>query len=100
MSKFVPILLAAATIALGTAAQAQTNQRPSQQTPSAAPSAPAQPGGRTITEAQLREELERLGFKNVSGIKQKGNTIEAKAMKDGKRVTLNIDTNTGKVVAR
>lgn len=99
MSKFVPILLATATIALGAAAQAQTSQRPAQP-PSAAPSAPAQPGGRTITEAQLRQELERLGFKNVSNIKQKGSTIEAKATKDGKRVTLNIDTNTGKVVAR
>ena len=99
MPKFVPMLLAAATMALGAPAQAQTTQSP-QRAPSAAPAAPAQPGGRTITEAQLREELERLGFKNVSNIKQKGNTIEAKALKDGKRVTLNIDTNTGKVVAR
>lgn len=99
MPKFVPMLLAAAMMALGAAAQAQTTQSP-QRAPSAAPAAPAQPGGRTITEAQLREELERLGFKNVSNIKQKGNMIEAKALKDGKRVTLNIDTNTGKVVAR
>jgi Peptidase propeptide and YPEB domain len=99
MSKFVLTLLAAATIALGAAAQAQTTQRPSQ-APSAAPGAPTQPGGRTITEAQLREELERLGFTKISNIKQKGSTIEAKATKDGKRVTLNIDTNTGKVVAR
>ena len=99
MSKLVPAMLAIATIALGAAAHAQTNQRPSQ-APSAAPAKPVQPGGRTLTEAELRQELEKLGFKNVSDIKQKGNIIEAKAMKDGKRVSLNIDTNTGKVTAR
>jgi hypothetical protein len=99
MVKFVPTMLAIATIALGAAAHAQTSQRPSQ-APSAAQPAPVQPGGRTLTEAQLRAELEKLGFKNVRDIKQKGNTIEARATKDGKRVSLNIDTNTGKVIAR
>jgi Peptidase propeptide and YPEB domain len=99
MSKLVHTVLAVATMALGAAAHAQTSQRPSQ-APSATPSAPVQPGGRTITEAELRQELERLGFKNVRDIKQKGSNIEAKGTKDGKRVSINIDANTGKVTAR
>ena len=99
MPKSIPILLAAAAVTFSVAAYAQTSPRPAQP-PAATPGAPTQPGGRTITEAQLRQELERLGFSNISNIKQKGSTIEAKAVKDGKRVTLNIDTNTGKVIAR
>jgi predicted RNA binding protein YcfA (HicA-like mRNA interferase family) len=102
MSKLVPTMLAIAAMTLGAAAHAQTSPspRPSQAPPSAAPAQPVQPGGRTVTEAELRKELEKLGFKNVRDIKQKGSTIEAKAMKDGKRVSLNIDANTGKVTAR
>lgn len=98
MAKFVFAMLAIATIALGASAHAQTSPRPLQ-----APSGtaePVQPGGRTLNEAQLKQELEKLGFKNVRDIKQKGNSIEAKATKDGKRVSLNIDANTGKVTAR
>ena len=98
MAKLVPTMLAITTIAFGAAAHAQTSQQPSR-----APSGtaePVQPGGRTLTEAQLKQELEKLGFKNVRDIKQKGNNIEAKATKDGKRVSLTIDANTGKVTAR
>lgn len=100
MSKLVPTILAIATITLGAAAHAQTNQRPAQAPPAAAPAKPVTPGGRTVTEADLRQELERLGFKNVSDIKQKGSVIEAKGTKDGKRVSINIDANTGKVTSR
>jgi hypothetical protein len=99
MFKFVPAMLAIATIAFGAAAHAQTSPPPAK-APSAAPAKPVQPGGRTLTEADLRQELEKLGFKNVRDIKQKGSNIEAKATKDGKRVSLNIDANTGKVTAR
>jgi hypothetical protein len=99
MATLVPTMLAIATILFGGAAHAQTSPR-APQAPSAAPAKPVQPGGRTLTEAELRQELEKLGFKNVRDIRQKGATIEAKAMKDGKRVSLNIDTNTGKVTAR
>lgn len=110
MTKLASIVLAMATIAFVATAHAQTSQRPQQQPqqqqsppqqpPSATPSAPVQPGGRTVSEAELRKELERLGFTNVRDIKQKGSNIEAKATKDGKRVSLNIDTNTGRVTAR
>jgi predicted RNA binding protein YcfA (HicA-like mRNA interferase family) len=103
MTKLASIVLAMATIAFVATAHAQTGQRPQQQpqqAPSAAPNAPVQPGGRTVSEAELRKELERLGFTNVRDIKQKGSNIEAKATKDGKRVSLNIDTNTGRVTAR
>jgi hypothetical protein len=99
MSKSILTLIAAAALALSAIAHAQTSPPPAQP-PAAKPGAPPPQGGRTITEAQLRQELERLGFTKVSNIKQKGNMIEAKATKDGKRVTLNIDTSTGNVVAR
>jgi peptidoglycan hydrolase-like protein with peptidoglycan-binding domain len=99
MVKFVLAMLAIATIALGASAHAQTSPRPLK-APSGAPAEPVQPGGRTLSEAQLKQELEKLGFKNVRDIKQKGNNIEAKATKDGKRVSLTIDANTGKVTAR
>jgi peptidoglycan hydrolase-like protein with peptidoglycan-binding domain len=99
MAKLVPTMLAIATMTLGAAAHAQTSPR-SSSAPSAAPAKPVQPGGPTMTEAELRQELEKLGFKNIRDIKQKGSTIEAKAMKDGKHVSLNIDANTGKVTAR
>ena len=103
MPKFVPTMLTIATIMLGGDAHAQTSQQPPprpSQAPSAAPAKPVQPGGRTVSEADLRQELDKLGFKDARDFKQKGSTIEAKATKDGKRVTLNIDTNTGKVTTR
>jgi hypothetical protein len=113
MSKLVPTILAVATLGLGSAAFAQGSTAPS-----AAPTAPSttQPkatapsgagthsgaatSGKTLSETELRNELQKQGYSNVSDIKRKGDMFEARAMKDGKRVSLDVDAKTGKVVAR
>jgi Peptidase propeptide and YPEB domain len=108
MSKFIPALLAAATIGLGSAAYAQTGAAPSPTPkaesvqPKASPSDSGTRGGATkvMTEAELRQELQRQGYSNVSDVRKKGDGFEAKAMKDGKRVSLDVDAKTGKVVTR
>lgn len=126
MSKLVPTILAVATLGLGSAAFAQTSPAPSQ-APSAAPTAPSttpsapsgsdtrsgvtprsgtstQSGtattGKAMTEADVRQELLKQGYSNVSDVKKKGDHFEAKALKDGKQVSLNVDGKTGKVVTR
>lgn len=45
----------------------------------------------------MRQKLVQEGYSNVSDIKKQGNMYQAKAMKDGKSVTLNIDAQTGRV---
>jgi hypothetical protein len=120
MTKRLSAIVAAATLGLSAAAFAQTAPAPSQ-TPSAAPSAPSTtgapsdrtgttgrpttsqsgtPAGKTLSEADVRQELEKQGYTRVSDIKKKGDHFEAKGTKDGKQVSVNVDAKTGKVVAR
>jgi hypothetical protein len=114
MSKLIPALLAAAAVGLGSAAYAQTGTAPAPQSPSAAPTSPKSPSGsetlggmrgqsgaaKTMTEADVRQELQKQGYTSISDVKKKGDAFEAKAMKDGKRVSLDVDAKTGKVVTR
>jgi|SRR5690242_3020787 len=105
MTKRLSAIIAAATLGLSAAAFAQTST-PSTQTPSAAP--PAGHSGtttqsgttKTMSEADVRKELESQGYTRISDVKKKGNHYEAKGMKDGKTVSLNVDARSGKVVAR
>src|SRR5690349_18228808 len=107
MTKRLSAIIAAATLGLSAAAFAQTST-PSTQTPSAAP--PAGHSGtttqsgttktKTMSEADVRKELESQGYTRISDVKKKGNHYEAKGVKDGKTVSLNVDARSGKVVAR
>jgi hypothetical protein len=120
MTKRLSAIVAAATLGLSAAAFAQTSTPPAQ-APSAAPGAPSatgaptdrtgsagrsttQPGtttaGKPLSEADVRQELEKQGYTRVSDVKKKGDRFEAKGMKDGKQVSVNVDAKTGKVVAR
>jgi hypothetical protein len=119
MMKRLPAIVAAATLGLSAAAFAQTSTPPAQ-APSAAPNAPSatgaptdrtgsagrsttQPGttaGKALSEADVRQELEKQGYTRVSDVRKKGDHFEAKGMKDGKQVSVNVDAKTGKVVAR
>jgi len=121
MTKRLSAIITAATLGLSAAAFAQTS------TPSNPSAAPA-PGGagsgmntptdrtgpsgrpsttqsgtatnKTMSEAEVRQELEKQGYTRVSDVKKKGNHYEAKGVKDGKTVSLNVDAKSGKVVAR
>jgi len=105
MTKFMPAILAEATLALGSAAFAQTSTAPAT-TPGATQSKPnatapsGAPSGKTLSEAEARQELQKQGYGNVGDVKRKGNMYEAHAMKDGKRVSLDVDARTGQVVTR
>lgn len=105
MTKRLSAIIAAATLGLSAAAFAQTST-PSTQTPSAAPPAghtttkSGTTTGKTMSEADVRKELESQGYTRISDLKKKGNHYEAKGMKDGKAVSLNVDAHSGKVVAR
>jgi hypothetical protein len=100
MMKFVPAILAVATLGLGSAAFAQGTAAPA--TPQSKPSATAPSGAATksLSEAEVRKELEKQGYNNIGDVKRKGDKYEAQAMKDGKRVSLDVDAATGKAVAR
>lgn len=106
MSKRLSAIIAAATLGLSAAAFAQTGT-PSTQYPSTAPT--SRPGtmpqsgttmNKPMSEAEVRQELENQGYSNISNLKKKGTHYEAKGMKDGKTVSLNVDSKSGKVVAR
>lgn len=61
----------------------------------AVPGAPT--AGRVDSEAQVRQKLMSEGYSNVADIKRQGENWQAKAMKNGKQLTLNIDAKTGQV---
>jgi hypothetical protein len=46
-----------------------------------------------MTEADVRKKLESEGYTQVTDIKQDKDGFMAKAMKDGKQVSLDIDSN-------
>lgn len=50
------------------------------------------------SEAELRDELQRVGYSDVSNIEADGNVITAEASRYGQRVNLRIDAETGEVV--
>ena len=50
-----------------------------------------------MTEASVKDKLEKQGYSQVSGVKKVGDKYEAKAMKNGKSVQLEIDPATGMV---
>lgn len=126
MTKRLSAILAAATLGLSAAAYAQTSTAPTQP-PAAAPAAPSSGSGSSVntpadrtgtagrpstttqsgtatnkqmSEAEVRQELEKQGYTRISDVKKKGDHFEAKGMKDGKTVSLNVDAKSGKVVAR
>lgn len=114
MTKRLSAILAAATLGLSAAAYAQTSTAPTQP-PAAAPAAPSSGSGSSVntpadrtgaatnkqmSEAEVRQALEKQGYTRISDVKKKGDHFEAKGMKDGKAVSLNVDAKSGKVVAR
>lgn len=49
-----------------------------------------------MSEDQVRNLLRQQGYSDVSSVRKEGDKFEAKAMKDGKAVTIEIDS-TGKI---
>ena len=58
-------------------------------------SSPGQSQVQQIPESEVVAALEQHGYTNVSDVKQRGDKITAKAMKNGKQEKLEIDTSTG-----
>lgn len=56
---------------------------------------PNQTQTQKVSEAEVKAALEQHGYTNVSDVKQSGDKITAKAMKDGKQQFVEIDTRTG-----
>jgi hypothetical protein len=51
-----------------------------------------------LTAAQVKSRLEAAGYTNVQNVKKEGDHFDAKATaKDGKRVSLDIDAQTGAI---
>jgi hypothetical protein len=51
-----------------------------------------------LTAAQVKSRLETAGYTNVQNVKKEGDHFDAKATaKDGKRVSLDVDAQTGAI---
>ena len=50
-----------------------------------------------LTVDQVKAKIEAAGFTNVSDIRREEDHFDAKAMKDGMKVTLEIDAKTGSI---
>ena len=50
-----------------------------------------------LTKDQVKAKLDAAGYTNVSGIHKEKNHFDAKAMKDGKEVMLDVDAKTGSI---
>jgi uncharacterized membrane protein YkoI len=46
---------------------------------------------------QVKAKIEAAGFTNVSDIRREEDHFDAKAMKDGKKVILEVDAKTGQI---
>lgn len=56
--------------------------------------------GPVASEADLRQRLQQQGYSSISDIKKHGDKYQAKAMKDGKKVTLDVDSKSGRISSR
>lgn len=50
-----------------------------------------------LTKAQVKAKIEAAGYTNVSDIRREKNHYDAKATKDGQKVSLDVDAKTGEV---
>ena len=50
-----------------------------------------------LSKDQVKTKLEAAGYTNVSHIRREKNHFDAKAMKDGKEVMLDVDAKTGAI---
>jgi cytochrome c556 len=50
-----------------------------------------------LTADQVKAKIEAAGFTNVSDIRREEDHFDAKAMKDGKKVILEVDAKTGTI---
>ena len=50
-----------------------------------------------LTVDQVKAKIEAAGFTNVSDIRREEDHFDAKAMKDGKKVILEVDARTGTI---
>jgi hypothetical protein len=100
-------LAIAAALAMGVSglALAQTSTPTAPSTPPAArsttqPSTTSGSGSSSATaihsEADVKQKLESQGYSNVTDVKKDKDGYTAKAMKDGKQVSLDVD-NSGKI---
>ena len=51
------------------------------------------------TADQVKAKIEAAGFTNVSDIRREGDHFDAKALKNGEKVTLEVDAQTGTITA-
>ena len=52
-----------------------------------------------LTADQVKAKIEAAGFTNVSDIHREGDHFDAKATKNGEKVTLEVDAKTGTITA-
>ena len=52
-----------------------------------------------LTAVQVKAKIEAAGFTNVSDIRREGDHFDAKALKNGEKVTLEVDAQTGTITA-
>ena len=52
-----------------------------------------------LTADQVKAKIEAAGFTNVSDIRREGDHFDAKALKNGEKVTLEVDAQTGTITA-
>ncbi len=50
-----------------------------------------------LTKDQVKSKLEAAGYTKISGIHKEKDHFDAKAMKDGKEVMLDVDAKTGEI---
>ena len=50
-----------------------------------------------LTKDQVKAKIEAAGYTNVSDIRREEDHFDAKAMKDGKKVALDVDAKTGAI---
>jgi hypothetical protein len=92
------LLIAATTLSLTlTPVVFAQSQAPAPASPAA--SGAATPAPAKLSEPQVVRGLERLGYTEIRTVQRNGDVLQMQAKKEGKPVTLMVDTTTGRAAA-
>jgi hypothetical protein len=56
-----------------------------------------QAGAASLTKDQVKAKVEAAGYTNISDIREEKGHYDVTAMKDGKKVVIDVDANTGAI---
>jgi uncharacterized membrane protein YkoI len=94
------LIAACAVGLLATSATGQTPPSGSPEGPKSTIGTPLPQPGQVLSESEIKAKLQEEGYTEVTELKLQGPSYEAKALKDGRKYNLTVDSRTGNIRSR